>query len=105
MKMNWMSFLSNFAKKKNLKLGDAMKPAAKEWKKLKNGISSSLKMKKGGEGDNQMDPNNMEMNEIKEGGKEMDMKEEQPKLKYGGKSRKNRKSKKSKKSKKTQKRR
>jgi len=100
-----MSFLSNFAKKKNLKLGDAMKPAAKEWKKLKNGISSSLKMKKGGFDKMEMDPNNMKNEKIN-----MDTNNNMDKVinnqkKYGGKSRKNRKSKKSKKSKKTQKRR
>jgi hypothetical protein len=33
--MNWLTFLKKYAKKHNMKLGDAMKPAAKEWKKMK----------------------------------------------------------------------
>ena len=31
----WINFLGKYSKKHNMKLGDAMKPASKEWKKVK----------------------------------------------------------------------
>jgi hypothetical protein len=33
--MTWLNFLQKYSKKNNMKLGDAMKPASKEWKKQK----------------------------------------------------------------------
>lgn len=32
---SWINFLGKYSKKHNMKLGDAMKPASKEWKKMK----------------------------------------------------------------------
>ena len=33
--MTWLNFLQKYSKKNKMKLGDAMKPASKEWKKQK----------------------------------------------------------------------